>query len=415
MEDSDWSTLLFSEVESETDFIFETKKPKIYNNKQSFSDNWLTEEQFSGWLEKVENQPYKAKCNVCNKLLRAKHHNLRMHKETNEHQMKSRGMEVSSSNKSTFVDKWLEEDQFKGWLQKCDDIFKARCKFCCKCIRTKRYNLISHLKSETHKNNALINSEEPIEDEEFDLEEIEAVYLDEERSQSSLSSSDESSSSSEKPKRKYPQNFRKEWLDCPKYKDWLQEDENNEEKCICKCCNKTLGAKKSNLESHYRSKNHQRLIKSKRIQYSQKFRDEWLELKQFKNWLERIDDDLTSAFCSVCNIRLRAKKYNLDDHCRRAHHKRIIQNPNLEILPSYSQSDKQNKYVFSKKWLNDADFSDWLKMDENNPGMVICTICKRQLTATKHNLKIHAKSRTHIWRLEQENSLKGFFSNFTGS
>lgn len=469
MDNPDWNPLQFSDVESEPEFIFETKKSKIYKNSQTFVDSWLKEEQFSGWLEKVENNPQKANCNVCKKLIRAKHHNLKMHKETKEHKMRAERTDfvdvASTSFKQSFVDKWLEEDEFKGWLQKCDDIFKARCKFCCCFIKTKRHNLICHSKSENHKKKVFRNSEELIEEENV-LEEMEVIYLDEghsqdsvesadesdesedegssllkileksdeEHSQSSIASaddSDESSSSlenSERPK-KYSQNFREEWLDCPKYKDWLQEDENNSGKCICKICNKTLGAKKSNLESHLLSKNHLKLfqtyknkeIKKKEIKklegtkYYQKFCDKWLELKQFKNWLKRIDDDPTSAFCSVCNQRLRAKKFNLEDHCRRAHHKRMIKHSNSEILPSYSKPDKNSKYVFCKKWLNEDDFSGWLIKDEKDPGMVICTICKRQLTATKSNLKVHSKSRSHIWRLEQENSLKGFFSNFTGS
>lgn len=430
--DNDWNSLQFSEiesVESEPDFVFVSEtKSKLY--KQSFCDSWLQEEQFSGWLEKVKNKPYEAKCNVCNKLIRAKRHNLKMHRNTKDHKIRANEIKIvvspSSSNDKVFNNKWLEEEEFKGWLQKCNDIFKAKCKFCCRFIKPKRHNLISHSNSETHKNNVLIHTEESIEkeEEENELEEMASVYLDEHQSESSISSSDEldeSSSSSIQPEKSCKSNlsehFRKEWLKCPKYKDWLQEDKANPERCICKTCKKTLGAKKSILESHLLSKNHKQSLPRKPSgkKYVQSFRDEWLQLKQFKNWLQRIDKDPTAAFCSVCNMRLRAKKFNLEDHCRRAHHKRMIEHLDFEILPSYSKGDSISKYFFNQDWLKDENFSGWLKNDENEPGMVICTICKKQLTATKNNLIVHAKSRTHIWRVEQESNLKGFFTNFTGS
>lgn len=138
-------------------------------------------------------------------------------------------------------------------------------------------------------------------------------------------------------------------------------------------------------------------------------------MPQFKNWSQRIDADPTSAACTVCNMRLRAKKYNLEDHCRRVQHRKLIEHPNSEILPSHSKDEGGSRYFFNEDWLDDPDFAGWLRNDEDHPGMVICIICKRQFTANKLNLKQHATSKTHIWRVKQGDHLKRFFSNFTGS
>lgn len=49
-----------------------------------------------------------------------------------------------------FRDEWLSENIFKSWLIKLDDITKARCRFCKNEIKSKRYDLIQHMKSKKH-------------------------------------------------------------------------------------------------------------------------------------------------------------------------------------------------------------------------------------------------------------------------
>jgi len=45
-------------------------------------------------------------------------------------------------------------------------------------------------------------------------------------------------------------------------------------------------------------------------QYPQKFRDEWLNEKLFKNWIVKLEDT-TKARCKFCKCDLKAKKYDL--------------------------------------------------------------------------------------------------------
>lgn len=355
-----------SEIESEPEFIFEEETPrkrKKYNIKQSFSNKWLKDKQFSGWLEKVENRPQDAKCNVCNKLIRAKHYNLKTHKDTKEHQMRAEarknGIELAPvpdllGPGRRFNDNWLNEQQFKGWLEKCDDLFQAHCKLCCRFIKTKRHNLVSHSKSEVHKNNVLINLGKT-DSMEIVLEEITSNFSEEEQHDQCSSSSDGESSSSANPepsrKSNYPQYFRKEWLDHPDYKDWLQEDENHKKRCFCKFCNKTLLAKKSGLQAHLSSKIHVknslRNIETEEIVFESVFLEEELEQSSSSS-----DDEKPS----------RKNSY-----------------------PQY----------FRKEWLNHPDFKDWLQEDENDKRRCSCKICNKTLIAKRSGLEAHLASAVH--------------------
>nr|XP_033322899.1 uncharacterized protein LOC117218532 [Megalopta genalis] len=61
--------------------------------------------------------------------------------------------------KSEFKEEWLQQPEFTLWLKKCEDIHKAKCKFCQKVITAKRGSLIDHKKSKGH-----IQNEESIRD-----------------------------------------------------------------------------------------------------------------------------------------------------------------------------------------------------------------------------------------------------------
>lgn len=51
-------------------------------------------------------------------------------------------------------------------------------------------------------------------------------------------------------------------------------------------------------------------------QYKQNFRNEWLNMKEFKNWLKKDEDDLTKAQCITCNVKINAKYYDIVLHMK---------------------------------------------------------------------------------------------------
>ncbi|XP_050548534.1 uncharacterized protein LOC126910222, partial [Daktulosphaira vitifoliae] len=68
----------------------------------------------------------------------------------------------------------------------------------------------------------------------------------------------------EEKKRVHIKLFRKEWLEIKDYKFWLQEISNDKTKCKCVACNVVLVSGKSELAKHSEGKKHLSNIKSLR-------------------------------------------------------------------------------------------------------------------------------------------------------
>lgn len=60
-------------------------------------------------------------------------------------------------------------------------------------------------------------------------------------------------------KQPYVQKFRKDWLNNPDFKDWLQEHSNNT-LAACKFCKGSINARFSDLIAHFHSKNIQKQL-----------------------------------------------------------------------------------------------------------------------------------------------------------
>ena len=60
-----------------------------------------------------------------------------------------------SWRRQPFVDAWLEDTKFKGWLGKTSDPYKARCTCCKKELQAGKSELIKHSQTPSHQNNAL--------------------------------------------------------------------------------------------------------------------------------------------------------------------------------------------------------------------------------------------------------------------
>ncbi|XP_017893309.1 uncharacterized protein LOC108632933 isoform X2 [Ceratina calcarata] len=59
--------------------------PAKKQRKQEFRDAWLQDDSFKPWLERCEDDPYKARCNFCNKKLGVGRCNLLKHKDSVQH------------------------------------------------------------------------------------------------------------------------------------------------------------------------------------------------------------------------------------------------------------------------------------------------------------------------------------------
>lgn len=76
------------------------EKEKSVSRKQKFSQKWLENPEFSGWL--VENEIGKAKCKCCNVLLSTKKSDLLKHSRTTKHTSNARKISNSKTITSLF-------------------------------------------------------------------------------------------------------------------------------------------------------------------------------------------------------------------------------------------------------------------------------------------------------------------------
>lgn len=55
--------------------------------------------------------------------------------------------------------------------------------------------------------------------------------------------------------------------------------------------------------------------------YIQKYRSEWEQMEEFRNWLRPVSTDLTKAFCKLCHVEMFAKIADLRRHAESKKHK----------------------------------------------------------------------------------------------
>jgi len=75
-------------------------------------------------------------------------------------------------------------------------------------------------------------------------------------------------------------------------------------------------------------------------QYAQKFREEWLKDKNFKDWIVVLENDNTKVRCRFCKCDIRTKRYDLNQHLKTKKFFRKSINPSSQIQPiqaNYSQ------------------------------------------------------------------------------
>lgn len=57
-----------------------------------------------------------------------------------------------------------------------------------------------------------------------------------------------------------------------------------------------------------------------KTQYSQKFRDDWLNEKCFKDWLLKLETDFSKGKCRFCKCEVNAKRFDLLQHVKTKKH-----------------------------------------------------------------------------------------------
>jgi len=153
--------------------------------------------------------------------------------------------------------------------------------------------------------------------------------------------------------------FNEDWLRSPEMCDWLVRVSNDESRAYCRWCAIILRAHKSDLMTHSTTAKHAKnsslaggptgplnvqIVTSDdpasqvhedkkqaemnlrnsltpRTQYAKKYRLEWEQMDELKDWLQPLPEDPSKAYCRVCNVQLRAHKHDLVLHGKSVKHK----------------------------------------------------------------------------------------------
>ncbi|XP_034192381.1 uncharacterized protein LOC117609807 isoform X4 [Osmia lignaria lignaria] len=119
------SAIKILDVDNESGSMFSAPPPKKIFARQKFRDAWLQDSKFASWLKKCDN-PYKAKCVVCNSTFTAGKSDLLKHMKTIVHtiSMQKRGLEEGDATTEDVQVINFQNDIKKAELRFCLDIIE---------------------------------------------------------------------------------------------------------------------------------------------------------------------------------------------------------------------------------------------------------------------------------------------------
>ncbi|CAG7823300.1 unnamed protein product, partial [Allacma fusca] len=158
-----------------------------------------------------------------------------------------------------------------------------------------------------------------------------------------------------------------------------------------------------------------------------RFHDSWLEEPALRDWLVKVTNDESRAYCRWCAIVLRAHKADLTTHASTAKHAKNAESASLagvnsgpmsvQIVPSDEQviqgaiagqtqrtgySDLNYTYQrspyskrFRPEWQEIDELKAWLEPCQEDSTKAYCKMCAVQLRAHKHDLLLHGRSTKH--------------------
>ncbi|KXZ75922.1 hypothetical protein TcasGA2_TC031710 [Tribolium castaneum] len=97
-------------------------KSKTKSRKQFFSNKWLNDSRFKGWLQPLNNDKSKASCTACNTILNTKVSDLIHHSRTKKHLMKVKNIKTTSKIDVSFkkiLESREEHDVIDATLRNC--------------------------------------------------------------------------------------------------------------------------------------------------------------------------------------------------------------------------------------------------------------------------------------------------------
>ncbi|XP_054155202.1 NIF3-like protein 1 isoform X2 [Oppia nitens] len=119
---------------------------------------------------------------------------------------------------------------------------------------------------------------------------------------------------------------------------------------------------------------------------------------QFKDWLSPFTGDPYSAFCRTCHCKLHAHKKGLLAHAKSSKHRKHTltgEDPLSTESGEIVALKKLKKTHFNDQWLEDTNFSQWLRKIPNNSTKALCVACRSVITAGRSELIKHSQAAKH--------------------
>lgn len=156
-----------------------------------------------------------------------------------------------------------------------------------------------------------------------------------------------------KPKR----SFVEAWLDDERYKYWIHKVSSNEALYHCTVCNKDFSCNAAHVSRHADSVCHRNNLKENlslstddertvqnKTPSKPVFKNEWLDIEEFKIWLRDVSLDQTLCSCIICDKSFAARLSHIRRHAYSRGHLNICKEKGIET----SESNDEKEIYLSK-------------------------------------------------------------------
>jgi len=154
--------------------------------------------------------------------------------------------------------------------------------------------------------------------------------------------------------KKRKRSFADAWLSDDRYKSWIRKVSSDDSLYYCTICNKNFSCNSTHVSRHADSAYHKNNIKVKTLseincnndlptKKSRKavFRQEWLDIEQFKVWLREVPHDASLFFCSICDKSIVGGLSQIYRHAKSKAHVDKCEKNYIEVSTSNEDSNMQ--------------------------------------------------------------------------
>lgn len=161
---------------------------------------------------------------------------------------------------------------------------------------------------------------------------------------------EEIAKSSTKPRR----SFVEAWLNDDRYKSWIGKVPHDDSSYYCSVCKRDFSCNASHVSRHGNSAWHQKKLKvdltlhsddddeTVQTKIQRKFKNEWLDLHDFKLWVRPIPSDDSIVFCTICEKTFSASLSHIRRHAKSRCHVNICEKKGITISKSNDDLNTQD-------------------------------------------------------------------------